>query len=210
MSKRAISITNQEISIIMWMVGLIMFGVVIKMIYSLYAQVNLPPPYGNPGLAAQFSLMMFILVVGIMFSLIAVVMPNYLISKYDLDLFVNRISNPDWIGWLRFTKSKGFRPHIVKKGPLGVTHGMANSVKADCVNNGDYIVTLPNGNQAIIKSDLLNHNVNLEQNIGWELVKKHFGCIGFKAWERAANDDELMFKFDEEENVDKQEKQEDS
>lgn len=199
MSKRAISMTNQEVSIIFWMISLIMFCVVIKMVFKLYSQVALPFPYGNPGLAAEFGLIMFILVFGIVFSLIAVFMPNYSISKYGLDLFVNRISNPDYIGWLRFTKSKGFRSLIVRKGPLGQTRGVANGVKADCINNGGYTVTLPNGNQAIIMCDMLSHNVDLEENIGWELIKKHFGIIGFDAWEKAADEKALLFDIEEEE-----------
>lgn len=190
---RAIGITNQETSTIFWMIGLILTLVVIKYNMDFHSEIQ----FTNPGLAAKFSMIIFMLSIAIVFYLMSMFLPNYMISKYNLDLFVNRISNPDYIGWLRFTKAKGFRSHIVKKGPLGQTMGVANGVKADCINNGDYTVTLPNGNQAIIKHDMLSHNIDLEQNQRWELIKKHFGIIGFDAWEKCASDEETMFEVED-------------
>lgn len=191
---RAIGITNQETSTIFWMIGLILTVIPIKYSWDFYTQLVLT----NPAVAVKFTMMMFMLSIAIVFYLMSMVLPNYLISKYNLDLFVNRITNPDYIGWLRFTKAKGMRSHIVKKGPLGQTKGVANGVKADCVNNGDYTVTLANGNQAIIKHDMLSHNLNLDKNVGWQLIKKHHGIIGFDAWEKCASDSETMFEVEDE------------
>lgn len=193
MSKRAISITNSEISSVFFIIGLMFTVVVCKMIYSLYVQIDI---YANPGLAGQFMFMIILLITGIIFYAISMGLPNYLISKYDLNIWVDKITNPDFIGWIRFTKSKMIRNHIVKKGPLGQQKGVAHGVKADIINNGDYTITLPNGNQAVIKCDLLSHNANLERAMGWELMKKHFGIIGFKAWEKACETDNLLFEVE--------------
>ena len=172
---RAIGITNQEISMSFFLIGLICSLISLKFIIDIYTQAPL----------TEFVLIIFLNVIGLMFFFMSPAWLAYLISKYNLNLFIDRISNPDYIGWLRFTKSKSFRPHIVKKGPLGQTKGMANGVKADAINRGDYTVTLANGNQAIIKSDLLPKNLNLDQCVGWQLVKQHYGLIGFRAWEQA-------------------------
>lgn len=209
MGKRAIGITNSEISMVFFIIGLILIFITLKGIFGLYSQVS-HPITGNPGLASQFSMYLFLISISIVFFLMAVVLPNYLISKYNLNIFVDRISNPDFIGWLRFTKSKSFRAHIVRKGPLGQTKGVANGVKSDCINNGDFTVTLPNGNQAIIKSDLLSHNVNLHNNVGWQLIKKHHGVIGFNAWEKCVEDGETLFKFKDEETKQSKEEDDDS
>ena len=83
---------------------------------------------------------------------------------------MDKITNPDYIGWIRATRSRQIRNHIFKKGPLGQTKGRANGVKADVINKGDYTLTLPNGNQAIIKSDLLSTNINLEHCVNWQMI----------------------------------------
>ena len=189
MGKRAINMTISEMSILFWLVGVIPIGICFKYLLGFQAQVSV----GNPGLAMQFNLMIFLLIFSIIFFMIGTVLPNYMISKYNLNLFVDRISNPDFIGWLRFTRSKSFRPHIVNLGPEGQTKGFANGHKADAINIGDYTVTLPNGNKCIIVSDLLSTNVNLEQAKGWQLIKKHWGVFGYKAWEKCADDGQLFF-----------------
>jgi hypothetical protein len=182
--KRAITMTNSEISAVLWIMGVLFAGFGIRSLVNLH---NKLVPV-NPGLAFDCILMVFLMLIGIFFFGFALFWINYLITKYDLNLFIDRITNPDFIGWLRFTKSKGFRSPIVRKKPLGYTEGEASGHKAGVVNNGDYTVTLPNGNQAIIKSDLLSININLEKNIGWHFYQKHFGFIGFNAWEQYLKD----------------------
>jgi hypothetical protein len=202
MSKRAITLTNSEISMIFWVIYLIMAVFTMKTLWGYWVQTS-HPILGNPQLNLEFTLLMFITVIGIFFSLMSVVLPNYLISKYNLNLLIDRISNPNWIGWIRFTRSKGLRFHIVKKGPLGQTKGYANDAEADVINTGDYTVTLQNGNQAIIKSDLLTTNINLEDAVGWQLIKKHYGVVGYKAWEKAADEGQLLFNVKKEEKIQK-------
>lgn len=101
------------------------------------------------------------------------------------------------MGWLRFTRNKGFRCHLVPVGPYGQTMGIAGGEKADCITQGDYTITLPNGNQAIIMHDSSSVNINLEDNEGWEMIKKHFGVIGFDGWEKAVQDKETQFRMED-------------
>lgn len=181
--KRAMGITNQEISISFWVIGFVCQLFTIKLIWGLYTQA----PLGD------FILMLFLLSIASFFFFLAPMWMNYLISKFELDLFINKITNPDFIGWIRFTKSKMCRLQIVKKGPLGQTMGLANDAKADIINQGDYTITTPSGNQALIMMDMLSHNVNLEKNVGWNLINKHFGTLGFKACEKAMVDGKTIY-----------------
>lgn len=185
---RAIGVTNSEISIVLWIVSFAIQLIAIKYVWSLLLEY--------PGII-DFFILIFLLPFSLFMSFMAVFWTNYLISKYDLFLFTDKITNPDFIGWLRFTRSKGCRPAIVRKGPLGEVKGVANGVKASAINKGDYTVTLPNGNQCIIVHDMCHTNMNLEQNEGWEMIQRHHGLIGFSAWERAVDEGETLFDMDE-------------
>lgn len=184
---RAIGVTNSEISTSFWLIGLITFLVSFVVIWDIWKQAPL----------VEFIIVMFLLIISFVFFTMAWFWMNYVVSKLNLNLLIDRITNPNYIGWIRFTRSKGLRFHIVKKGPLGQTKGIANETKADVINTGDYTVTLQNGNQAIIKSDLLATNINLDQCIGWQLIKKHFGVLGYKAWEKCKDDEQTLFKIEE-------------
>jgi hypothetical protein len=139
-----------------------------------------------------------------------VALPNYKISKEGIQIFVDKITNPDWIGWLRFTRTKGLRTPIVKCGPLGQTKGMAYDEKADVINNGDYTITLQNGNKVIIKNDLLSSNINLDEVMGLNLIQKHHGMIGFDAYEYAADNNKLLFKDQPTKQTEKPDEEEDN
>jgi len=190
--KRAITMTNSEISAIIWVISLV-FGVVA--LFVIFSMVK--PVLNNPGVYGTFMLISTMVVMSLIFGFSSMALPNYMISKHNLNLFIDRISNPDYIGWIRFTRNKKVSFQIVKTGPLGQTKGMASGLKADVINNGDYTITTTNGNQAILVSDLLSTNINLDNALGWNLIKKHHGLIGFRAWERAAKDDEVVFDGEE-------------
>ena len=185
---RAISITNAEISMIFYTIGFIMTVVCMKIIWNLYVQVQL----------IEFVMMLFIMSVALLFFFIAAAWMCYLVTKHNLNMFLDRITNPDFIGWLRFTRGKMLRPQIVKRGPLGQQKGIANGEKADIINDGDYTITLSNGNRAVIKSDWLSTNINLDKVKGWQLIKKHHGMIGYDAYAKAAEEDHLLFDVEEE------------
>jgi len=189
MGKRAYGITNSEISSILWIMSLVMFVISLKVTLDI-----LSPAMGNPNIRGAFMTICLMVFMGIIFSFAAMGLPNYLISKYNLNILIDRIRNPDFLGWIRFTRNKRLCFQTVKSGPLGQTKGMANDEKADVINDGNYTVITPCGNQAILKSDLLSHNIDLERAVGWQLIDKHYGLIGFKAWEKAEDDKKLAYK----------------
>jgi len=184
---RAIGITNCEISMILWIISFIIQMIAIKYVWSLLIEY--------PGIL-EFFILIFLLPMGLFMSFMSVFWINYIISKNDAFLWIDKITNPNFIGWIRVTRSKGVRTPIVRKGPLGQTKGVANGVKANSMNQGDFTLTLPNGNQAIIVHDMMHSNINLEENEGWDMIQKHHKLIGFNAWERAVDEGETIFDMD--------------
>jgi len=189
MSKRAFGITNSEISAVIWIIGFLMSCISLKVTYDVFR-----PALGDPGIGNAFMIILMMSFMSIIFSFSAMALPNFLISKYNLNILIDRIRNPDFIGWIRFTRNKRLCFQVVKNGPLGQTKGLANDEKADIINDGSYTVITPAGNQAVIKSDLLSNNINLERAVGWNLIHKHFGLLGFRAWEKAQDDGKLVYK----------------
>jgi len=184
---RAIGVTNSEISIILWIVGFAMQMVAIKYVWTLFI--------AYPGII-DFAILLFVIPMAAFMMFMSVFWINYMISKNDAFLWIDKITNPDFIGWIRVTRSKGVRTPIVRKGPLGQTKGVANGVKANSMNQGDFTLTLPNGNQAILVHDMMHSNINLEENEGWDMIRKHHGLIGFNAWEKSIDDGETLFDMD--------------
>jgi hypothetical protein len=192
MSKRykgkAINFTNSEISIIFFIIGLILQLICIKIMIDYVLQY--------PG-ELKFVLLLFLLPMAILFFFISPAWINYIISKNELFLWTDRITNPNYIGWIRATKSKQLRSHIVENGPMGRTMGIANGEKADVINQGDYTVTLPNGNKAIIVDDRSSVNINLEQNKDWEMIQKHYHLVGSTAWKKAVDEKQTVFEMEQ-------------
>jgi len=189
MKKRAISVSNSEISIVIWIIGFFLAGYAIKKVWTLH---NMILPI-NQGIAFELILVMMLLFGAVFLFAFSTAWINFFISKYELNLWIDKITNPDFMGWVRFTKNRRIRSQIVKKGALGLTKGVANDSKADVINNADYTVTLPNGNQAILTVDLFSENVNLEKVAGWQLLHRHFGFIGHRAYEKCIEDKETLF-----------------
>jgi len=187
---RAIGLTTQEMSTIFWIISMVMAAVVINYCIDLYIQIA---PI-NPGIGGLLIFMLFVTIIMKVFDFMAMALPNYKISKENLNWWIDKINNPDYMGWIRATRNKVIRTQIVKCGALGQTKGMAYGHKADAINTGDYTVTNSIGNKAIIKNDLLSTNVNLDEALGLNLIQKHHGLIGFNAYERAEDDDALLFK----------------
>lgn len=200
MSKRAFNITTSETSACMWGIGLIF--TIIALIFIIQIRGDLAPLY--PGIATYLVFSVIMIIIGIILSFISMFMPNYQISKNNLNIFIDRITNPDFTGWLRVTRNNRIRIHVVKNGPLGQTKGLADGVKADIFNDGKSTLTTTNGNQMILVSDFLSTNIDLKNAIGWRLINKHYGLIGYDAWEKAADDEELIFKIEGEGNDEKE------
>lgn len=189
MGKRAIRMSNSEISAIIWLMSLLFEVVALVCIYNM-----VKPALKDPGIMSLFMVITMMILMSIIFSLAAMALPNYQISKHNLNLLIDRITNPDFMGWIRFTRNKKILFQIVKNGPLGQTKGLAHGEKADVNNDGSYTVITPSGNEAIIVNDLSTHNINMDRATGWNLIHKHFGIVGFRAWEKAADDKKLVYK----------------
>jgi hypothetical protein len=189
MSKRAIRISNSEISAMLWIMSLMFMFIALVCVFNI-----LEPVLADPGFMSLFMLIIVMMMMSIFFGFAAMAIPNYLISKYNLNLLTDRITNPDFMGWVRFTRNKKVLFQIVKNGPLGQTKGLAHGEKADVNNDGSYTVITPCGNQAIVVNDLSSHNINMDRAMGWNLIYKHFGFLGFRAWEKAAEDKKLIYK----------------
>ena len=189
MGKRAFGVTNSEISVIIWIIGFLMSCLIVKIIFDI-----LYPVLGDPGIGAGFGLILMLFMMNTIMSFASMALPNYMISKHNLNILIDRIKNPDFMGWIRYTRNKRLCFQVVKNGPLGQTKGIADGEKANIINDGSYTVITPCGNQAIIVNDLLSHNINLERAVGWNLINQHYGLVGFRAWEKAQDDGKLAYR----------------
>lgn len=189
MGKRAIKISNSEISAFIWLMSFLFMVIALVCVYNM-----VKPVLADPSFMSLFMLIAVMMFMSITFAFGAMALPNYLISKYNLNLLIDKISNPDFMGWIRFTRNKKILFQIISNGPLGQTKGIAHGEKADVNNDGSYTVITPSGNQAVIVNDLSSHNINMDRATGWNLIHKHFGFIGFRAWEKAADDGKLAYK----------------
>lgn len=186
---RAISFTTQETSTIFWTISMVMAMVAINYCFDLFIQIN---PI-NPGIGSLLIFMLLILIIGKIFDFIAMALPNYKISKENLNWFIDKVDK-DYIGWIRLTRNRKLRIQLVKCGPLGQTKGIAYGQKADVINTGDCTISNNIGNQAILKSDLLSTNINIDEAIGLNLIHKHHGLIGFDAYGEAIKKGKILFK----------------
>ena len=204
MKKRAISITTPEISTIFFGIGtlLMFFGISQLLSIRTWALFN-----GQEALGGTIIVTIIVLFMMYFFFLIAVSFPLYQIVKNNLFIFMDRISNPDYIGWFGFNRNKKFYPQIVDIGSFGNTKGIMNNENADVINDGEYTVTTTNGNQSIIVNDMLSNNINLNNAVGWNLIKKHFGVFGFKAYELAMSKGETMFPVEKKKSFFKRKKE---
>jgi len=157
------SITTQETSVVFFLIGIIIMAIILT----------------DPGFPM---LAKFLIFIALMFFGISMITPNYAISKYNLNMFIDKITNPDFENWLRVTKNRTFAPQTVKKGVLGQSKGLVHGAKADIINKGDFTITLQNGNHALITYDTLSHNVNLNHALGWKLIRRKYGFLGSQAF----------------------------
>ena len=185
-AKRAYGVTNSEVSVVFFGIGMLVVGFAIYYCLHLRHLISMVP--NTEGLTNTLTLVVSLLFIGIIFKLIAVVIPNYMISKWDLNPLVDKQTNKNFINWLRFTRNRTFRIHTVKMGTHGQTKGVVGGKKADVIDMGDYTLNAENGNKFLCVYDFLSQNENLEECVGWNLINKHYaGLIGFKAYEKAVD-----------------------
>jgi predicted membrane protein len=181
-SKRPFKFTTQEIAVVFWCISILIF------IVNFY--VTYQPSYGVFIIPLPF---FFFIIISLFFTFLAFCFPCYQISKYNLNIFIDKMED-GWEGWLRHTKSRKFAPQVIKTGPLGQEKGLVNGHKADIINRGDFPITLQNGNHAVIKYDLMSHNINLNEAIGWKLIQRKWGFIGSNAFKRCSEEGKTIVK----------------
>jgi len=175
-SKRPFKFTSQEIAAVFWCIGL--FIIVVTLYMSYRSQYNF--------FVVEMGMVLF-LGIGLFFMFLGFAFPCYQISKWDCNIFMDKLEQ-GWEGWLRFTKSRRFAPQCVRTGPLGQEKGLVAGHKADIINRGDFPITLRNGNHAVIKYDLMSHNINLVESLGWALMTRKYGLLGANAYRRCLQD----------------------
>lgn len=195
MKKRAITITTPEISTLFFAIGFLLMIFMVRNILNMHSYAMTS---GQLNLASSLLTQVMIVFIMFFFFIIAVGFPVYQIVKNNLFVITDRITNPDWMGWFGFNRNKRWYPQLVNIGSLGKTMGLMNGEKADVINFGDYTVTLPNGNQVLVVNDMLSTNINLDIALGWNLIRKHYGVVGYQAYEMAAQQGKLMFDISDE------------
>lgn len=170
---RPFSITTQEISTITFVIGFVFFAV----------------PILNDPYFPQFYLILYVISVFVMAA--GLTIPNYMITKYNLNMEIDRMTNPNYENWIRVTKNHKIFRRIVETGPLGQSKGLVAGYNADIINRGNYTVTLQNGNHAIICPDVMSTNADLEEEMGWKLIKRKFMVFGYDAYRRAIQEEKI-------------------
>lgn len=161
---KPIMATSQEIAISFWLTACV-FGVMLL-------RLKAPVEYD------------FMVVMMLIFSFISTGFLCYLFSKYNLNVFTDKI-HPDYEFWIRLDKTKMATLQIARKDSLGLSKGIAHGAKAALINRGDYTISSPNGNKGLLVFDTMSHNLNLEEAMGWRLIKRKWGFIGYSAYEKA-------------------------
>jgi len=175
---KAITFTTQEMAITLWCISLIFALVMIDQTHM-----------GGTWIFFMFMILLF--------SFLPVAWLCYLFSKYTLNVFTDRIHH-DYETWVRIDKGGMITLQIVRKGPLGLSKGVAHGVKAAIINRGDTNYSFPNGNRALLKYDALSHNINLNEAIGWQLVHRKWGMLGYNAYVKAEEDGRTTIKIKKE------------
>jgi hypothetical protein len=170
---RPYTITTQELSAGTWIIGFVIFFI-----------IAINDPY--------FPLLYLIMyIISSIITAVAWVVPCWGITKYDLNFEIDRMTNPNYQCVVRITKNKRLFRRLQETGPLGQTKGMIAGYNSDTINTGGYTMTLPNGNHVILSPDIMSTNANLEEEIGWKLVKRKYGFWGFNAYRKAIVENQI-------------------
>lgn len=164
---RPFMLTTQELAAGTWVIGFVIFFI-----------IAINDPY-----FPIIYLIMYIMSSMVMAA--AFVIPCWMITKYDLNPEIDRMTNPNYEIVYRLTKNRKLFRRLQETGPLGQTKGLVAGYNADTINKGSYTITLQNGNHAIICPDVMSVNANLDEEIGWKLTKRKYGFWGFNAYRKA-------------------------
>lgn len=157
---------HQEVSILCYLIGV--FPLIILLV----------------GPVSEF--VKILVIFSLIFSLFGIVWVNYLVSYNSLQPLINKINPERDVIWVEITKNRLLTFKIARKGPYGQTKGLSHGHKADVIDKGDFPLRLKNGNPAILTYEMMSHNVNPKEAIGWkQLFKKHKVSTGEEAYNKA-------------------------
>lgn len=175
---RPYAITTQEQSVLTFAIGFVIFFV---------TMIN------DPGFPF-FYMVLYIISTAVMAA--AIIMPNYAITKYDLNFEIDPMRNPNYECVYRITKNKKLFRRLEQTGPLGQVKGLVSGYNADKINTGSYTITTQNGNHAILSPDVMSVNANLDEELGWKLVKRKHFVFGFNAYRKALVENKIENRED--------------
>lgn len=170
---RPYAITTQEQSMIMFVIGFVIFFI----------------SAANDPFFPFIYMMLYLISVVVMFC--ACVIPNYAITKYDLNPEIDPMRNPNYEIVYRVTKNRKIFRRLQQTGPLGQVKGLISGYNSDIINTGSFTMTLQNGNHVIIAPDVMSVNANIDEDTGWKLVRRKHGIYGFNAYRRALIENQI-------------------
>ena len=179
-SPKPIALTSQEIAICWWCMSLLFVCLVFA--FSYREVVN-----GVLFLYLDELTMGFFLAMSIIFSLIGVIWLSWPISKYNLNMNMDRLHH-DWQGVIRVDKNGMMHQTLMEKDSLGYDKGVALGKKIGLIQKEGLKLTLPNGNSVLLTFDVMSHNIDMLEALGWMLYKKKYKVVGYDAYKVYLNE----------------------
>ena len=188
---KPIAMTTQEIIIVFWCIGLFFAGLIA--VFSYKEIIN-----GVRFYYMDEMTLFFFLGMSMFFSLLGIIWVNYLISKYNVNMNIDRLHH-NWQGVYRVDKNGMIHQTIMEKDSLGYIRGVALGKKAGLIQKEGLKLTLPNGNNVLLTFDVMSHNIDMLEALGWQLYKKKHKVVGYDAYKIAPKETKELIMSDEQE-----------
>ena len=76
----------------------------------------------------------------------------------------------------------------MEKDSLGYDKGVALGKKIGLIQKEGLKLTLPNGNSVLLTFDVMSHNIDMLEALGWMLYKKKYKVVGYDAYKVYLNE----------------------
>lgn len=138
------------------------------------------------------AIVMICVIASVFFTLMAVSILPYLITKYHLRPAIDKCQK-DETTWCRVTKDRLVIPQFVDKGPYGQTKGVTYKAKADVIDDGNFPLHWLNGNPCILMYDLMNTSIDLNKSVARGIMRKKYGIrSGIEGYKRAEKEGRVL------------------
>jgi len=191
--KRPIGFTSGEISASFYVVGFLIGIIGVWRINDMrtdFAQYQQYLPLAN-----ALSFVMFMVIVAFVFMMASMLWTNLIVGKYNLWPLSDKVKG-DFTTELSVGANNRVEVILSPVGPVGITMGYKDGNKIDHIDFGDSNLIWPNGNKVLISPDLFSRNLNIDNAIGWTLMKQHFGMVGFDLYNHALKNNEVLVNVD--------------